>query len=132
MVYTIEDTILAASRELEPFQHVRLITTKGYFLEQIIDKIPAEILLKTNNIPTCNYAHLIADSNLEVTEFVDFTTEPITVCINVDMIQDHHSMIAAEMIATAVVINGEASGRVDLGNPMRYVVSDLNHLINWH
>lgn len=129
---SIEDVVLLADSEQSKFDDIHVITTKGHFLEQILHELPYETLIMDDKVIESCVKNAINTSHIEVYEFVDFSTTPITVCIDTETINEETVAFAAERLVEALEACSERKGVYKFGNAITYTLPDVAHLLNWH
>lgn len=131
--YSTSDIVMLAESEQSIFDDVHILTTKGHFLDRIMHLISPELISSGSDDAIYNQAaSLINSTTITVSEFVDFTSTPLTVCINADQITDDQVFQAADMVIEAISKQNGARGIVSFGTPTTYSVEEVSHLLNRH
>lgn len=132
MELSATDLILHAERDQWAFEDVSIITTKGYFLDRAVELLPGELLARNNALDIKDrVSDVIVNRSLTVSEFVDFTTTPLTVCMNVDRIGDDEVYRAADMVIEAIDKMNGARGTIHFGSELSYTPDEVLPLLNW-
>ena len=127
------DCIFLADSVSDPFQDIYVITTKGHFLDLLMQDMPYALIAKGDDVNiNAKVSFLIQHSDIQVREFVDFTTTPPTVCVNASTVGEDEIYKAFELISKAIDINSGPMGKWSAAYSITYCLSDLTHLLNWH